>query len=117
MTKILLVADQDRVIDQVRAALSTPDMSVVLERDPAVAAQVAYDEDVDAVLVSMRVDAMGAVAVTRAINDAAREREPIPVTILLDREADAFLAKRSGARNWLIKTASARELRDAVSAA
>lgn len=114
MTTVLLVADKDRVIDAVYAALSEPDMTVINEPDPEAASHVAYSEGVDAVLVDMQVGSMGAVAVAHAVRNAAGDEPPIPVTILLDREADAFLAGRSGATNWLLKTAPAAELRSAV---
>ena len=115
MTTILLVTDSDRVMDTVHAALTDPDTTIIDEPDPARAVEVAYSEGVDAVLVDMRVRSMGAVAVTHSIRDAAVDNEPIPVTILMDRDADAFIAGRSGATNWVKKTAPAGELRQAVS--
>ncbi len=114
MSTILLVTDSDRVIDSVHAALSNPGTTVIDERDPEVAAAVAYAEGVDAVVVDMQVGSMGAVAVAHAVRNSAADGSPIPVTILLDRDADAFLAGRSGATNWLLKPASAADLRNAV---
>ena len=113
MTTILFVADRQSVIDRVHAALSTPDLTVVDHDDPDTAAAAAVEQSVDRVLVDMQVGAMGAMAVTRAVRAASGE-DPIPVTILLDREADAFLARRSGASNWLSKDAAAVDLRTAV---
>ncbi len=115
MSTILLVTDSDRVMDRVHAALTGPDMTIIDEPDPAKAAEVAYDKGVDAVLVDMQVGSMGAVAVTHSIRDAVADNDPIPVTILMNRDADAFLAGRSGATNWVKKTAPAEELRQAVS--
>ena len=96
MTTILFVADRQSVIDRVHAALSAPDITVVDHDDPDTAAAAAVEQSVDRVLVDMQVGAMGAMAVTRAVRAASGE-DPIPVTILLDREADAFLARRSAA--------------------
>jgi DNA-binding response OmpR family regulator len=115
MSTILLVTDSDRVIDSVHAALTDPDTTIIDERDPSMATQMAYDEDVDVVLVDMRVGSMGAIAVTHAVRDAAIGRDAIPVTILMDRDVDAFMASRSGATRWVKKTAPASELRQAVS--
>jgi DNA-binding response OmpR family regulator len=115
MSTILLVADNERTIDSVEAALSDSDTTLIVERDPEAAASVAQEENVDAVVVDMRVASMGAVAVTHAVRDTAGSGEPIPVTILLDRDADAFLARRSGADNWVSKPVSTSELRTAVS--
>jgi DNA-binding response OmpR family regulator len=114
MSTILLVTDNDRVIDSVHSALTDSGTTIIDQRDPAQASEVAYAQEVDVVLVDMRVDSMGAIAVTHAIRDAAIDRDPIPVTILLDREVDAFMASRSGAE-WVMKFAPASELRQAVS--
>lgn len=115
MSTILLVADRQSVIDRVHAALSAPDTTVVEHRDPESAAETAYEQEVDVVLVDMRVASMGGMAVTRSVRAAAKGRNPIPVTLLLDRDADSFIAGRSGADNWIQKDASASELREAVS--
>ena len=40
----------------------------------------------------------------------------VPVLILLDREADVFLARRSGADGWLVKPLDALKIRRAVDA-
>ncbi len=117
MTTVLFVADRQSVIDRVRADLSASDMQVILHEDPDSAAAAAYDHNVDRVLVDMKVGSMGAMAVARAVRAKADdEADAIPVTVLLDREADAFLAGRSGAENWLTKDATAAELRQAVTA-
>lgn len=117
MPTVLLVADQQSLIDRVHAALSGPDLTVIEHRDPETCVDAAFDADVDSVLVHMRVGSMGAMAVTRALRAAAGDRQAPPVTILLDREADAFIAGRSGAANWLPKDASSADLRSALSAA
>ena len=113
MTTILFVADRQSVVDRVHAALSMPDVTLIDHDDPDTAAATARDLEVDRVLVDMKVGSMGAMAVTRAVR-AATEADPIPVTILLDRDADAFLAGRSGAQNWLSKDSAAVDLREAV---
>ena len=113
MTTILFVADRQSVVNRVHAALSMPDVTLIDHDDPDTAAATARDRQVDRVLVDMKVGSMGAMAVTRAVR-AATEDDPIPVTILLDRDADAFLAGRSGAQNWLSKDSAAVDLREAV---
>ena len=113
MTTILFVADRQSVVNRVHAALSMPDVTLIDHDDPDTAAATARDRQVDRVLVDMKVGSMGAMAVTRAVR-AATEDDPIPVTILLDRDADAVLAGRSGAQNWLSKDSAAVDLREAV---
>lgn len=115
MTTILLVADRQSVINHVHTTLAVPDIALVNHSDPETAAATAYANGVDAVIVDMQVGSMGAMAVTRAVRAAAGDDRAIPVTILLDRDADAFLARRAGAANWLLKNAPASQFRAAVS--
>ena len=110
MTTVLFVADRQSVIDRVTAALSGPDLDVIVHTDPETAAATAHDLGVDRVLVDMKIGSMGAMAVTRALR-AHRTGRAIPVTVLLDRAADAFLAKRAGAESWLTKDAAGADLR------
>ncbi len=37
--------------------------------------------------------------------------QPVPIVLLLDRRADAFLAKRAGANGWLVKPFTVQDLR------
>ncbi len=113
MSTILLVADNERTIDSVKAALSVPGTSVIVERDPEAAVSVVKEERIDAVIVDMRIASMGAIAVTHSIRDATGG--DVPITILLDRDDDTFLARRSGADNWVSKPVTTSELRAAVS--
>lgn len=114
MQKVLLVADRQSVIDRVHASLAGADLVLIDYADSDTAAATAYEQDIDAVLVDMQVGSMGAMAVTRDVRAKAGDAPEIPVTILLDREADAFLAGRSGAKNWISKGAPASELRAAL---
>jgi DNA-binding response OmpR family regulator len=114
MRRVLLVADRQSVIDRVHAALASADVELIDHPDSDTAAETAYDKDVNIVLVDMQVGSMGAMAVTRDVRAKAGDGESLPVTILLDREADAFLAGRSGARNWLLKDAPVSELQAAI---
>jgi DNA-binding response OmpR family regulator len=116
MRTVLLVAERQSVIDRVHAALASADIDLIDHPDSDTAAATAYAKNADAVVVDMRVGSMGAMAVTRDVRARAGTGEALPVTILLDREADAFLAGRSGARNWLLKDASASELQAAIAA-
>ncbi len=113
MPTVLLVADRTSVIDRVHAALASADVVLIDHAEPNTAADTAYEFGVDRVLVDQQVGAMGAMAVARAVRARGGE-DAIPVTIILDRQADAFLARRSGAQNWVLKDDSVTELRAAV---
>jgi len=117
MTTILLVTGADSVRNRVHTSLAGTDVTIIDHTDPKTAAATAYELPVDAVVVDMQVAAMGAMAITRSIRAAAGDGGAIPVTVLLDREADAFLAKRAGATNWLSKNREPSELRAAIGAA
>jgi len=112
MSTILLVADNERTIDSVKAALSEPGRTVIVERDPEAATTVVKEERIDAVIVDMRIASMGAIAVTHSVRNATSG--DVPITILLDRDDDAFLARRSGADNCVSKPVTTSELRAVV---
>jgi len=116
MSTVLLVADRQSVIDQIHASLASADIELIDHPDSDTAAATAYEQNADAVIVDMQVGSMGAMAVTRDVRAKAGREKPLPVTILLDREADAFIAGRSGAKNWILKDAPASELQAAIAA-
>ena len=114
MPEILVVADEPWVVNDVRAALA--DRRYVLRHidDPyRVADEVAADPP-DVVLTDMQVSSMGGMAVARAVRNALPDGQAPPVVVLLDRDADAFLAGRSGADAWVRKPFGASALRRAI---
>jgi DNA-binding response OmpR family regulator len=114
MHTILLVSDTESATDRVHTALAGANVTIVDHTDPETASETAYGSQVDSVIVGMQVGAMGAMAVSRAMRAGSGDGDPIPVTILLDRPADAFLAGRSGAANWVEKGYTNTELREAI---
>ena len=94
MSRVLVVADDPWVVSEVHAALSIGTNELIDHSDPSTAAVATGDESVDVAVVDLQVASMGGMAITRSIRDL---REPVPVVLLLDREADTFLAGRSGA--------------------
>lgn len=116
MTDILVVSDASWVVNDVRSALTDARFSITVADDPRQAPGTVVATEPDAVLVDLQVGSMGGMAVTRAIRDAAatsRSGRP-PIILLLDRDADGFLAGRSGADAWLRKPFSADALRAAI---
>lgn len=114
MSRVLLVADDPWVVSEVHASLSIGTNELVDHSDPSTAAAVAGDESVDVAVVDLQVGSMGGMAITRSIRDL---EDPVPVVLLLDREADTFLAGRSGATAWVVKPFTSSALRTAVSRA
>lgn len=116
--KALIVCDAEWVRTDVHAALIEPDTTLVDEADPRQTTTRAAEEDVDVVIADLQVGSMGGMAITRALKDAAKgDATAIPVVLLLDRNADTFIAKRSGAAAWVRKPFTAFELRAAVAEA
>jgi DNA-binding response OmpR family regulator len=115
---VLLATDADWIADEVDAALSTPDQPVRRVRAgrdvlAAVAAQTPA-----LVVLDLQIGNMGGMATCLSLRlEAGAGRLPeVPVLMLLDREADVFLARRSEAQGWLIKPIDAFRLRRAASA-
>ncbi len=119
MSRILLVADVPWVRNEVHASVTAPDFEVDDLDDPKEAAVRAVDDGYDVAVVDLQVGSMGGMAVARDIRDRAgmTGNDPVPVVILLDRAADAFLARRAGAAAWVTKPFDAYEIRTAISQA
>jgi DNA-binding response OmpR family regulator len=116
VSDLLLVADLPWVADAVRAALSDAAGNLTVTADPAAAPALALEQGAAVVLVDLQVGSMGGMAVTRALRAAARAAgvSPPAVVLLLDREADAFLAGRAAADGWIRKPFDAFALRRLV---
>lgn len=70
-------------------------------------------------LVDMQVGSMGGMAITRQLREAIHAGT-IPagtIVMLLDRQADAFIAKRAGADGWVVKPFTAQQLRATIGTA
>ena len=116
MSKILVVADEPWILTDVRAALGEARYTITEINDPRAVAEAVIADPPDAVIVDFQVGSMGGMAVTRAVRDAfaGSEHSAPPVILLLDRDADAFLAGRSGAAAWVRKPFSSGDLRGAI---
>lgn len=111
--KVLVVADAPWVRSEVAAATSDPGFELLEEADPRSVVDTCVDAVPDVVIIDLQVGSMGGMAVTRSLRDAilAGEIEDATLVLLLDREADAFLAGRSGADAWLVKPFTTQQLR------
>ena len=116
MRKVLVVADELWVRNEVHAGLTRPDIEVTDHEDPTSAADVAVASGADVAVVDLQIGSMGGMAVTRAIRheSASADGPGIPVVLLLDREADVFLARRAGAAAWVVKPFTSHQLRSAL---
>lgn len=110
---ILLATDAQWVLDEVLAALGSPDTSFSVVRNGRDVPSVIAQRTPDLAILDLQIGSMGAMAVTMNLRlDHSDGRIPsIPVLMLLDRLADVHLARRSGAEGWLIKPLDALRLR------
>ncbi|HSH23493.1 MAG TPA: response regulator [Acidimicrobiales bacterium] len=118
MPDILVASDAASVIDEVTAAVggsgtTVRSVSSGLDVVPAI-----RDQLPDLAVLDLQIGNMGGVATClnlRLEQDAGRVGQ-VPVLLLLDRRADVFLARRSGADGWVIKPLDPLRIRRAVDA-
>ena len=113
MTDVLIATDDDAVHDEVAAALADETTSVVRVREGKVVGEVVASTDPDLVILDMQIGNMGGIAACLHLrHESGDGRLPeVPVLMLLDRQADVHLARRSGADGWLVKPLDAFALR------
>jgi DNA-binding response OmpR family regulator len=118
MAHLLLVADDLWVKNDVAAAVTDPGTTLETLDEPEEAAEVVGAKRFDAVIVDMQVKNMGGMAIIRFLKDAmvGGDAEQAPIVLLLDRQADVFLAKRAGADAYLVKPFTSQQLRAALGA-
>jgi DNA-binding response OmpR family regulator len=116
MTKILVASDGEWVRDLVKSAFVGPGQQVVeVARGQDVRDTVAAQEP-ELVILDMQIGNMGGIATALDLRmEAAAGRVPdVSILLLLDREADRFLAKRASADGELMKPVDAGMLRRAA---
>jgi DNA-binding response OmpR family regulator len=115
---ILIASDADWVVAELRAAIEGPDTTVRSVRSGEAVAAAVRQQPPDLVVLDLQIGNMGGMATCMALHlEAGVGRLPrVPVLMLLDREADVFLARRSDADGWLIKPIDAFRLRKAANA-
>jgi DNA-binding response OmpR family regulator len=113
---VLVAADGAWIRNQVRTALTGPDLELIeVDRGQEVRDVVA-GRHVDLVILDLQIANMGGVAVAIDLHlEASAERLPnVPILLLLDREHDRFLAKRAAADAELVKPIDPGTLRRTV---
>jgi DNA-binding response OmpR family regulator len=116
--EVIVAADAQWVLDEVGAVLSRPG-DVVREVNAGALVLPAVERyDPDLVILDLQIGNMGAMAACMdlRLEESAYRIDHVPVLFLLDRRADVFLARRSGAEGWLIKPLDPIRLRKAIRA-
>ena len=116
MSTVLVAADAQWVRDLVKAACLSPGQRVVeATRGQDVREAVRLYEP-DVAVLDMQIANMGgiAVAIDQRLEAAAGRLPDVSILLLLDREADRFLAKRADADAELLKPVDAATLRRTI---
>jgi DNA-binding response OmpR family regulator len=115
---VLLATDADWIHDEVDAALAAPGTVVRRVRTGAEVVPAAAIKAPQLVVLDLQIGNMGGMAACMALHlEESGGRLPhLPVLMLLDRQADVFLAQRSAAEGWLLKPIDAFRLRRAAQA-
>src|SRR6266498_5877475 len=114
--KILVAADARWVREQVRASLVGRGQEVIeVARGQHVRDAVA-EHHPDLVILDLQIGNMGgiAVAIDLHLEESGGRLPHVPILLLLDREADKFLARRSAADAMLVKPIDPGTLRRTV---
>ncbi len=118
MPDVLLATDADWIADECEAALGGTHLIHRVWRGNDVLP--AIDEvDPDLVVLDLQIGTMGGIATCLAIRqeEGAGRLDERPVLMLLDRQADEFLARTSEADGWLVKPVNSLQLKRAVAGA
>lgn len=116
MPIVLVASDAEWVRNEVRSCLVGPGFQVnEVSRGQDVRNAVAL-QNPDLVILDMQIANMGGVAVIMDLHleEYGDRLGHVPVLLLLDREADRFLARRAGAEAMLLKPVDAGTLRRTV---
>ena len=113
----MLATDADWIVNEVTAALGSDDTTFTVCSEGRVVSKVVAERQPDLAILDLQIGSMGGMAVTMALrNDESAGTLPhTNVLMLLDRVADEFLAKRSGAEGWIVKPLDALRLKQAAS--
>jgi DNA-binding response OmpR family regulator len=116
--RILIAADADWVLEEVTSALGEAGTSFTICRSGKDVVPAIKDRTPDLAVLDLQIGTMGAIACTMAmrLEESGGRLPHVPVLILLDRRADLFLARRSGADGWLVKPLDSLRLRRASKA-
>ncbi len=105
MPHVLIAADADWLVDDIRSALEGPDVTFTVCRTGQQVTPAATRQPPDLAVLDLQIGNMGGMATCMSLRlDESGGRLPhIKVLMLLDRAADLHLARRADADGWLIK--------------
>jgi CheY-like chemotaxis protein len=116
VTTILVAADANWVRDLVKMACLAPGQRIVEVSRGQDVRDAVREHEPDVVVLDMQIGNMGGIAVSIDLRlEASAGRLPdVAILLLLDREADRFLAKRADADAELVKPVDPATLRHTI---
>ena len=118
MPRVLLATDADWIHEEVDAAIAGDDIEVFRVRQGVEVLPAVHAGAPDLVVLDLQIGNMGGMASCMDIrlDESVGKLSHVPVLMLLDRDADVFLAERCDADGWVIKPLDAFRLRRAATA-
>ena len=115
---IVVASDTTAIRREILSVLAGPDVELLEASSGQQVIELVKAQEIDLVIADIQMGAMGAIAVTLELRlEASYDQiDAVPVLMLLDRRADVFQAKRSGAEGWIVKPLDAIRIRRATKA-
>ncbi len=116
MTEVLIATDADAVFDEVEAALADESRKVTRVRTGKDVGPAVAESTPDLVVLDLQIGNMGGIAcaLDLRLEESGGRAPHATILLLLDREADKFLAKRVDVDALLVKPVDAGVLRRAA---
>ena len=113
---ILVATDADYVVNDVTAALGGTDVSFTICSEGREVSRLVNAQSYDLVVLDLQIGSMGGMAAAMALrlDESAGMAPKVKVLMLLDRQADVHMAKRSAADGWLVKPLEPLAMKRAV---
>jgi DNA-binding response OmpR family regulator len=114
--ELLIASDSGWLHDEIRSVLAGPNTTIRSVQTGASVRGAVKEHLPDLVIVDLQIGSMGGMAVCLdlRLEEGAGRIGHTAVLMLLDRRADVFLARRSGADGWLVKPLDPIRLRRAT---
>lgn len=118
MARVLIVSDLPHLRSEIRSMIEAPAIIVDELSDGAAVRGWVATQECDLIITDLQIGSMGGMAITIDLRheESYGAAPHVPVLMLLDRRADVFLARRSGAEGFVVKPLDAVRVRRAVRA-
>ncbi len=115
---ILIATDAQWVLNEIQAVFGSSSTTIQVVTNGRLVSPAVAERTPDIAILDMQVGSMGGMAITMdlRLDHSSGALPNVPILMLLDREADVHMARRSGVNGWITKPLDALRLRRAVNA-